>query len=180
MSPPDEEGKPRQRKGWRERIWARREQNRSRNPKPKPRPRRRRVTREWEEPKPSPVKDWPVKGIKRKTLELVCVASRDQHPTEFSAVLRAEKGIITEIMPLPGTVSGDRHAILNLHMLPVDMSVVGVVHSHPSPNNHWSDADLQLFAYFGHTHIIVAYPYTERSWAAYDHHGNVLSLEVVD
>lgn len=137
------------------------------------------MTREWEVPKPSPIKDWPVKGIKRKTLELICVASRDQHPTEFSAVLRAEKGIITEIMPLPGTISGDQHAILNLHMLPVDMSVVGVVHSHPGPNNHWSDADLQLFAHFGHTHIIVAYPYTEQSWVAYDHHGNVLSLEVI-
>lgn len=121
-----------------------------------------------------------MKAIKRKTLELIIAASRDQHPHEFSAVMRAEKKVITEIMPLPGTIAGDHHAILNLHMLPIDHSTVGVVHSHPIPDNHWSDADLALFAQFGHTHIILAYPYTERSWRAYDHHGNVLSLEIVD
>ena len=122
----------------------------------------------------------PVTAIQRETLQMMIECSRDQHPYEFAAVMRAEAGVITEIMPLPGGVAGDQHAILPLHMLPIDWSVCGVFHSHPIPDNRWSDADLALFAKFGRVHVILAYPYNRRSWAAYDHTGKRLRLRVVD
>ena len=83
---------------------------------------------------------------------------------------------------LPGTISGGSHAILRTHMQPPDitLSVVGVVHSHPSSNVNPSGADVQLFGKFGHTHIIVGAPFNLTSWKAYDGYGRRIELEVVE
>jgi proteasome lid subunit RPN8/RPN11 len=120
------------------------------------------------------------RAIRRSTLQMILEASRDSLPNEFAAVLRAEEGVVTEIMPLPGSFSGETGAILPLHMLPIDFSVVGSVHSHPSGVAEPSPADLQLFHYFGYLHIIVGYPYDEGSWRAWDHRGGPYPLGVVD
>lgn len=120
------------------------------------------------------------RAIRRATLQMILAASRDTYPNEFAAVLRAEEGVVTEIMPLPGTKFGDRSALLMLHMLPVDFSVVGSVHSHPSGIPLPSGADLQLFRYFGYLHIIVGHPYTPEMWRAWDHDGNPYDLQVVE
>lgn len=126
-------------------------------------PRRRRVTR-----------------IRQDVLGLVYEASRASHPQEFGATLRADGDTIVEIVFVPGTLQGDSHAILPLGYLPVDSSLVGTVHSHPGPSAEPSDADLQLFRHFGHTHIILHEPYDDWTWIAYDQEGNVIELEVVD
>ena len=72
-------------------------------------------------------------GIRGELLDLICECARDQHPYEFAAVMRQEGDTITELLPVPGGIAGDEHAILPLHMLPIDWSICGVVHSHPSP-----------------------------------------------
>jgi len=121
-------------------------------------------------------------GIDHELLETLLEISKETHPNEFAAVLRYDKsrGVINEFMPLPGTLSGETSATLRLDMLPIDYSVVGVVHSHPTPNSFFpSGADLFLFEKFGHTHIIISYPYTMSSWRAYDFAGNTIKLEVV-
>jgi proteasome lid subunit RPN8/RPN11 len=111
-------------------------------------------------------------------MALVFESARSTHPTEFSAVLRAEKDTVTELLIVPA-VSGNRHAIMHLTQLPIDPSAVGTVHSHPTPNAIPSDADKQLFRHFGHTHIIVGYPYNMRTWRAYNHDAQVIALQVV-
>src|SRR5438876_240093 len=58
-----------------------------------------------------------VTAIARKTLRMILEASRDMYPREFGAILRAEEGTITELILVPGTVSGKRHAIFQLHTL---------------------------------------------------------------
>jgi len=118
-------------------------------------------------------------GIEREVIEMVNEAAKDTYPNEFVATLRAEEGVITELLLLPGTVQGTRSGILLLHMLPIDFSVVGTVHSHPSYNNRPSRADLALFGRFGNTHIITCLPYDMDSWRAYDYNGNPVELEVV-
>jgi len=120
-----------------------------------------------------------VEGISRKTLRMILEASRDMYPNEFGAILRAEEGIITELLLLPGTVSGKRHAIFQLTMLPPDFSVVGTVHSHPSGVFEPSDEDRMLFNKFGGIHIITGYPYTEETWAAWTNKGERVTLKVV-
>jgi proteasome lid subunit RPN8/RPN11 len=120
-----------------------------------------------------------VQAIARKTLRMILEASRDMHPREFGAVLRAEEGTITELILVPGTVSGKRHAIFQLHTLPTDFAVVGTVHSHPSGVCEPSDEDRALFNKFGGIHLIVGYPYGEDSWAAWTNKGARASLDVV-
>lgn len=119
-------------------------------------------------------------AIKRATLRMVLEASKETYPNEFSATLRAKDGIIDEIILLPGTLQGETSAILQLHMLPIDYTVVGSVHSHPSGVIVPSDADLQLFEKFGRVHIIVGQPFDMGSWRAFDFRGAEVDLEVVD
>ena len=121
-------------------------------------------------------------GIKVEVLRLILEVSKESYPKEFAATLIAKKGIIEEINLLPGTLSGGSMAILHTHMQPPDitLSVVGIVHSHPSGNFRPSGADTFFFSKFGNTHIIVGRPYNMKSWQAYDGYGNPITLEVVD
>jgi len=117
--------------------------------------------------------------IDRKTLRFILKASRSIHPREFVGVLRAAGDVIKEVLILPGTLSSDESAVLRLHMLPIDPIACGTVHSHPSSNASPSGKDLALFAKFGYVHIVVAFPYNERSWKTYNHRGEDIKLEVV-
>ncbi|MCS7132025.1 MAG: Mov34/MPN/PAD-1 family protein [Hadesarchaea archaeon] len=118
-------------------------------------------------------------GIEREALIFMLEVSRKSHPYEFAGVLRAKGGLVREVLVLPGTHSSNRSALLRLHMLPIDRSACGTVHSHPSPDPRPSREDLTLFAKFGRVHIIIAYPYDESSWRAYDHRGEGISLEII-
>jgi len=120
--------------------------------------------------------------IKKKCLELILESAKSTYPNEFGGLLRVDvdkKDTIIEIVLLPGTISGDSHAIFKLHMLPIDFSIVGTVHSHPSPSPYPSDADLQLFRKQGKIHIIAANPFNENSWKAYDFNGNEIEVIIV-
>lgn len=118
--------------------------------------------------------------MRRDVLDLICETAKSQHPNEFGGLLRREKGVITELLVLPGTVSGPTHAIFQFHMLPIDFSVVGTVHSHPGSIPKPSGADKELFRRYGNTHIIIAEPYTERTWRGYDGLANPIKIDVVD
>ena len=123
--------------------------------------------------------DW---KITKKCLELIMESAKSSYPKEFGALLRVDskdKFTINELVLLPGTISGDSHAIFRLHMLPVDFSIVGTIHSHPSPLPYPSNADLELFRKHGKIHIIIATPFNNSSWRAYDYVGNDLQIEVV-
>ena len=120
--------------------------------------------------------------IKQKCLDLIFECAKSNYPNGFGGLLRAdtvEKHTIIELVILPGTISGDSHAIFKLHMLPIDFSIVGTVHSHPSPSARPSDADLQLFRKQGKVHIIAATPFNTNSWKAYNYDGEEIDLVVV-
>lgn len=118
-------------------------------------------------------------GISGGVMEMILGASRDTYPREFMGMLRAERGVVEELILLPGTTSGDSHATFYRHMLPIDFSVVGTAHSHPSSSPYPSNADLHLFRRYGRVHIISARPYTMRSWRAYDSRGEEMELKVL-
>ena len=133
--------------------------------------------RKTSQPLPHPWK------ITRKCLDLIFESSKSNYPQEFGALLRVdrvEKNTIVEVVLLPGTISGDSHAIFHLHMLPVDYSVVGTVHSHPSSITRPSDADLDLFSHFGRVHIIVGVSsYGNVSWNAYEYTGRPVVMDII-
>lgn len=120
--------------------------------------------------------------ITSSCLSLIFESARSVYPKEFAGLLRVDsdvKDTISEVVLLPGTISGEAHAIFKLHMLPIDFSIVGTIHSHPSRSARPSTADLELFRKHGKIHIIVAYPFKGNSWAAYDHRGERVELDVI-
>jgi proteasome lid subunit RPN8/RPN11 len=117
--------------------------------------------------------------ISRNCLDSALACGRSSYPNEFGGILRSEEpGIITDLLLLPGTTSGVRHANFQLYMLPVDLGVMGTVHSHPSGALHPSDADLMLFRHWGRRHLIIGYPFGGGSWRAYDGNGEEIHLAV--
>lgn len=120
-----------------------------------------------------------IRAIKKKALKMILESAKSSYPNEFGALLRAEEGEISEIILLPGTISGNEQAIFQLHMRPIDFSIVGSAHSHPSGVYLPSEADLDFFRRSGVVHIIVGYPFSMDDWAAYDVSGNRIELDVL-
>ncbi len=120
-----------------------------------------------------------VRGIAKELLDLIREASRSSHPHEFAALLRETNGVISEMLLVPGTTSNDTSARMLLDMMPLDVSVVGSVHSHPVRDLRYSDEDLHMFGAKGVYNIIVAYPYGEADWICYDPRGDRVDLPVI-
>jgi proteasome lid subunit RPN8/RPN11 len=117
--------------------------------------------------------------ITRRCLDSALACARSAYPNEFGGVLRADPpGTISELLLLPGTTAGRRHANFQLYMVPVDLGVTGTVHSHPSGALHPSDADVRLFRHWGRRHLILGYPFGIGQWRAYDGNGEEVHLEV--
>jgi proteasome lid subunit RPN8/RPN11 len=119
-------------------------------------------------------------AIKVRVLKMIMEAARETYPNEFSGALRAEGGIIIEVVMLPGTLQGEAAAILQLHMLPANYGAVGTVHSHPSGVIEPSEQDLRLFDGFGYVHIIAGEPFDADSWRAFDALGKPYQLQVIE
>jgi len=120
--------------------------------------------------------------ITRDCLNLIFECSKSSYPNEFGGLLRVDdqrKHRIVELVILPGTISGDSHAIFRMNMRPIDFSIVGTIHSHPSPFAVPSEADLSLFGKYGNVHIISASPFNDSSWRAFDYLGNEIVITVV-
>jgi len=83
-------------------------------------------------------------------------------------------------MLVPGTTSDEGSAHMLLDMMPLDMSIVGSVHSHPVRDLRFSEADIDMFGAKGYYNIIVAYPYTDKDWVCYSPDGEKVSLPVVE
>jgi proteasome lid subunit RPN8/RPN11 len=117
--------------------------------------------------------------ITRNCLDSALACAKSSYPKEFGGILRSdEPGLITDLLLLPGTTSGARHANFQLYMLPADLGVMGTVHSHPSGALHPSAADLRLFRHWGRRHLILGYPFGMGAWRAYDGNGEEIHLAV--
>jgi proteasome lid subunit RPN8/RPN11 len=121
-----------------------------------------------------------IKAVRRSVLQLAAEAARSSYPQEFGCFLRVEKGTVTELVFGVGTIQGDRHTFLMVGNLPVDRTIKGTLHSHPSPHPYPSDADFALFEKHGVIHIIYGHPYGPGDWRAYDHTGTPTHLDVVE
>jgi len=121
-------------------------------------------------------------NIKKDCLDIILESAKSIYPKEFGGLLRVDsklKHTIIEVILLPGTISGGSQAIFQLHMLPIDFSIIGTVHSHPSGIPRPSSADLSLFDKYGKIHIIVASPFNEYSWKSYDYLGKEIDIKIV-
>ena len=117
--------------------------------------------------------------ITKTALETILGASRNTYPNEFLAMLRGENDTITELLLIPGTEFQPFSSHITSHMVPLDETIIGSVHSHPGPARP-SKADLNFFARHGKIHLIVAYPYSSlRNVRAYTNDGTPTQVGLV-
>ncbi len=119
--------------------------------------------------------------IKRATLEAISKAAKNLYPNEFFALLGSTKknSIIDEIVMIP-SIYGKEHASFRLDLVPVDFSIKGSVHSHPSGSNFPSRADLRVFPKTGEIHLIISYPFTINNARLFDSKGRELEWQTID
>ena len=120
-------------------------------------------------------------SISQKALGTIFEGARRLYPKEVILLLRGKKGKneirILELVVPPLAVHGHGFANIPLHMLPMDFSLVGTVHSHPSGNLSPSDVDFNHF--FGRILMIVGFPFAgAQNVAVYNSKGERLPLQV--
>ncbi|MFC2174675.1 Mov34/MPN/PAD-1 family protein [archaeon] len=115
--------------------------------------------------------------ISQTAVEFILETAKNAYPREFVGMLRANEGVITEILIIPGSKFEKNYSSVLTNMVPLDPSIVGSVHSHPGPARP-SRADLRFFER-GMVNLIAGYPYEFGNLAAFDAHGSPTSLEIV-
>ena len=120
-------------------------------------------------------------SMSQELLDSIFEGAKRLYPRETILLLRGKKvkdvvRIVDLIVP-PLATYGHGFANYQLHLLPMDFSLVGTVHSHPSDNTTPSDVDFNHF--FGRILMIVGYPYaSEQNVAVYNSCGEKLPIEV--
>ena len=103
------------------------------------------------------------------------------HPNEGILILRgkSKRGdvFIDELVVPPFSETGADFAGFPHNPLPLDLSYVGIVHSHPSGSAKPSLTDLDNF--FGLVSMIVKSPYEDEDIFAWDSDGRELPLVIV-
>ncbi len=120
--------------------------------------------------------------MKRSVLESILSYARACHPREGILLLRGKtkRDVIevNEVLLPPLSVKGKFFSAFPLYMLPIDFSIVGTAHSHPSGALSPSIRDLNSF--YGKIMIIAAYPYrSENDIIIIDGEGKTLNYEIV-
>ena len=113
-------------------------------------------------------------------LESALDLARELHPQEVILLLRGKVNQgeirIEDFLLPPFASAGLDFARFPSHMLPIDFSIVGTAHSHPSGSVSPSVADLNHF--YGKVMLILAYPYKKTRVAAYNSRGELLSFRL--
>ncbi len=117
----------------------------------------------------------------RNEMELLLLMAREVHPREVIALLHGEVGRdvikVSEISLAPQSIYGDSFSAFNPYQLPIDLTLLGVAHSHPSGAGQPSLEDLNHS--IGRIMVILAAPYRdERDIYVYTSDGEPLQLEI--
>ena len=119
--------------------------------------------------------------VKKDVRDGILSYCKMHHPNESILILRgkSKKGHIdieSLVIP-PFSETGPTFAGFPHSFLPLDLSYVGIVHSHPSGSARPSDTDLNNF--FGLIALIVKAPYENDDIFAWDSEGNSVSLSII-
>ena len=107
--------------------------------------------------------------------------SKMSHPREGILLIRgkSKKGIV-EVQSLvipPAAIHGEGFSSFGWNMLPIDLSYIGVAHSHPS--GHAVPSHQDVLHASGRIMIIVGYPYSdEKCLGVFDTDGVAVPFEV--
>ena len=122
-------------------------------------------------------------SVSAELLDSIFEGAKRLYPKETLLLLRGRRSknaiqVIDLVVP-PLAVYGYGFANLPFHMLPMDFSVVGTVHSHPSGNINPSSVDINHF--FGRILMIVGFPFAStQNVAVYNSKGEKLLLQITE
>ena len=121
--------------------------------------------------------------ISRSVINSILSYAKACHPREGILLLRGktdkDKIVVNEVEVPPLAVHGRGFSNFPIHMLPIDFSIVGTAHSHPSGVLHPSTGDLNNC--YGRIMAITAFPYeTERDIAIFDSEGRPIEYEITE
>jgi proteasome lid subunit RPN8/RPN11 len=120
-------------------------------------------------------------SMNQELFQAILEGAKRLYPKEVILLLRGKKRKdvieITDLLVPPLAQYGHGFSGIRLHMMPMDFSIVGTVHSHPSGNLMPSSADLNHF--IGRIFMITAFPFaSEKDIVAYDRDGEKLTLQI--
>ena len=120
--------------------------------------------------------------VERAVVDSILSYAQMFHPRESILLLKGKidkkKIVINDVQIPPLATHGNRFSSFPLSRLPIDFSVIGVAHSHPSGALRPSIADLNQF--YGRIMLITAYPYqSEKNMIILDREGKPLKYVVV-
>jgi proteasome lid subunit RPN8/RPN11 len=120
-------------------------------------------------------------SMSAELLDSIFEGAKRLYPKETFLLLRGKKSKdeirMSDLVVPPLAVYGYGFANLPFHMLPMDFSIVGTVHSHPSGNINPSRVDLNHF--FGRVLMIVGFPFASaENVAVYGSKGEKLQLQI--
>lgn len=118
--------------------------------------------------------------IDRKAVDSLLGFVQRQHPNEAIFLLRgkikADDIVIEEILLPPYGSGGGSFAFFPSHMLPIDFTIVGTAHSHPSGSQKPSAQDLNNF--YSRVMVIFSFPYGIQNIHAYNSRGEAIPLVI--
>jgi len=120
--------------------------------------------------------------VERAVVDSILSYAQMLHPRESILLLKGKvdkhRLVVNDVQIPPLATHGNRFSSFPLHTLPIDFSVIGVAHSHPSGALRPSIADLNQF--YGRIMLITAYPYqSEQNMIILDREGKQLKYVVV-
>lgn len=117
--------------------------------------------------------------VKKEVIDAFLEAAKNTFPNEFIGMLSGNKKnkTVQELVVVPA-VFGDTFSQIYFHMLPLDETIIGTCHSHPSISNRPSAQDLHTFAKTGLIHFIACRPYTIETLRAFDQKGKEVKIKI--
>jgi proteasome lid subunit RPN8/RPN11 len=120
--------------------------------------------------------------VERGLLEEMLSFARERHPKEAVLMLRGkvskESITLTDYLFPPYATTDSVSASYPIYMLPIDFSIVGTLHSHPSGVLRLSTQDINHM--YGRFSMLAAYPYGLGDIAIFNKQGERLVVRVTD
>lgn len=119
--------------------------------------------------------------IKQEVFDSLLTHAKMCYPKESILLLRGaeakDKIMVNEVVIPPFSVYGDVFSSFLLNTLPIDFSIIGVAHSHPSGVLQPSVEDLNNF--YSRIMVITSYPYdSEKDLAVFTRDGLCSNYEI--
>lgn len=117
----------------------------------------------------------------RDLFEGLVQLAKDNHPYEVFLLLRGRiencRVRVDELVFPLGATFGLNFSSFQPYNLPLDPSIIGSIHSHPSGISKPSIQDMHAF--YGVVMVILAYPYDLASSSAYDKSGKAIRIKLI-